>query len=79
MGDALQLGKTFSSNDSGDGPNEDGISGKCLRCFKAVPTGRRACDECYEAGIDFPKTACAVCDIRTEVRYRRTYNESEAK
>ena len=79
MGEAVQLGKTFSSNYAGDGPEEDEITGKCLRCLKAVRIGCRACEECYEKGFAYIQDACAVCHMRTEIGCRRRYTESGAK
>ena len=60
MGNAVQLVKAFRSNSSGDGPEEDEITGSCYVCLKATPVGRRACDTCNSNGVKSPGDQCAV-------------------
>ena len=66
MGNAVQLGKAFSSNSSGDGPEEE-ITGSCNVCLKATPVGRRACDTCNSKGVKSPGDQCVVYHVRVLV------------
>ena len=78
VGNAVQLGKAFSSNSSGDEPEEE-MTGSCNVCLKATPVGRRACDTCNSKGVKSPRDQCAVCHVRVSGGSRRIYTESEAK
>lgn len=79
VGYAVQLGKAFSSNNSGDGPDEDETTRSCFSCSRPAPILQRACDRCYDVGVYFPQKECAVCHVQTEARSRRQYTEPQAK